>query len=103
MLFVNLTDKTLRFSVRDVAYDVAPRADCEIPDSFAYVVKSRGLPLTLASEVPPQRVAAAVAPVASVRVEETENETPSAGDTAAPTEEAPAIPDHLSRRGRRGR
>jgi hypothetical protein len=97
MRFVNLTDKTLRFSAHGAAYEVPSCAECEIPDDFAYVVKAYGLPLTPASDVTPAE-ASAPEPVAAL---ESAPEPEKAEGPAPEPAPAPVVDD--SRRGRRGR
>lgn len=62
MKFANLSDSSLSFDVRGVAFHVAPGEECEIPDRFAYVVERRGLMLTPSADVEPTPTPAAVEP-----------------------------------------
>jgi len=62
--FKSTSDKAIRFEVANVPKDVAPGAECHIPDAFAWVVKSRGLPLVAVpgTEDAPQSATADLVP-----------------------------------------
>lgn len=46
MIFHNGSPNVLRFEVGGVTFEVAPGEECDIAPNYAYVVASRGLPLT---------------------------------------------------------
>lgn len=91
MQFVNLTDKTLRFSIGGAAFAVEPMGECDVPDAFTYAVKGYGLPLTPKADVEPAAPAAKTpapaAPAASAT--SPEESTVSSAESASTTDNKP--------------